>query len=200
VRHVNALNYNSLFIGGLHTQFCIAGLQNVHVAHLKNPKWTPLGKPTLLPQTPYLMGTGRGGNPLSKNLGPWLSPPGFEFPPIWASPRPRNVDFVPTPLQLVAATCHVRLEAIRSSSSSSSSSYRQSVVTLALSFPASDILQLLCSERQMCRDHRRRSSENFGGKTCLPEKYEQESCIRPIAKKTAQCAPYMGVLKIFGTP
>jgi len=28
----------------------------------------------------------------------------------------------------------------------------------------------------------------------------KESCANGIAKMTAQCAPYMGALKIFGTP
>ena len=38
---------------------------------------------------------GRGGKPLSKNLGPWLSHLGLV---LWVLPRLRNVDFAPTPL------------------------------------------------------------------------------------------------------
>jgi len=46
---------------------------------------------------------GRGGKPLSKNLGHWVIPSviwssSFGHLGVWASPRPRNVDFVPTPL------------------------------------------------------------------------------------------------------
>jgi len=61
---------------------------------------TPLGKLATHAQTPQLVE--RGGKPLSENLGPWLSHLGFEFRSFGSflapAPRPRNVDFAPTPL------------------------------------------------------------------------------------------------------
>jgi len=50
---------------------------------------TQLGKLTALLQTPQLVGS--GGKPPLSTRGLWFSPLGFEF-------RPRNVDFIPTPL------------------------------------------------------------------------------------------------------
>jgi len=66
---------------------------------------TPLGKLTALRLcgTPGLVG--RGGKPLSKNpQGAHTQLFGLRVSALWVSPRPRNVDFVPTPLP----GCHDR--------------------------------------------------------------------------------------------
>jgi len=62
---------------------------------------TPLGKLTALPQTPLLVGT--GGKPLLQEpiaLDSAIRAWSFD---LWASPRLRNVDFVPPPLSCTAA-------------------------------------------------------------------------------------------------
>ena len=41
---------------------------------------------------------GMGSKPLSKNAGPLAQPFGLRVLVLWAFPRPRKVDFVPTPL------------------------------------------------------------------------------------------------------
>jgi len=58
--------------------------------------WTPLGKLTALCKPPSWWGS--GGKPLSKSPGVQAQQFGLPISAVWASPRPRNVDFVPTPL------------------------------------------------------------------------------------------------------
>ena len=77
VRHVNALNCTMYtFIGSLHAQFCIAGLQD---SSAEEPKMHQNSRETYSsPAKPLIVGDGTV-SPLSKNPWPWLSPLGFKF-------------------------------------------------------------------------------------------------------------------------
>jgi len=67
-----------------------------------------MGKHTALPQTPRWWGG--AVSPLSKNQKALTQPFRLLVSALWASPRPRNVDFVPTPLAaLVSVLCAVCL-------------------------------------------------------------------------------------------